>query len=240
VSTRARLAEGEDFAALASELSLETLSPEGNGDFGWRFQGILSDRFGLSIPEDYAFSAEAGALSQPLFDEERAKDVGYWLAKVLERDQDAQGELYHVRVMLLGSEEEGQDIKARLAGGEDFATLAKEYSQHSDSKEDGGDLDWLTLEDIHEPLKDFILDTEVETISEPVRDGTSVTKGGYWLVKVVNEEDGRQISDEDRDFLKAKALGEWIASLTDDPQNRVESYLDSEKKAWAVSKALGG
>jgi parvulin-like peptidyl-prolyl isomerase len=240
VSTRARLAEGEDFAALASELSLETLSPEGNGDFGWRFQGILSDRFGLSIPEDYAFSAEAGALSQPLFDEERTKDVGYWLAEVLERDQDAQGELYHVRVMLLGSEEEAQDIKARLAGGEDFATLAKEYSQHSDSKEDGGDLDWLTLEDIHEPLKDFILDTEVETISEPVRDGTSVTKGGYWLVKVVNEEDGRQISDEDRDFLKAKALGEWIASLTDDPQNRVESYLDSEKKAWAVSKALGG
>lgn len=239
VSTRVRLVEGEDFAALAAELSLETLSPEGDGDFGWHPQGILSDRFGLSIPDDYAFSAEAGALSQPLFDEERTKDVGYWLAEVLGRDQDEQGELYHVRVMLLGTEEEAQDKKARLTGGEEFAVLAKEYSQHSDSKESGGDLGWLTPEEIHAPLKDFILNTEVETISEPVRDETSVTKGVYWLVRVVDEENGRQISDEDRDFLKAKALGTWITSLSDDPLNQVESYLDSEKKDWAVSKALG-
>ena len=119
VSTRVRLVTGEDFTTLAAELSLETLSPEGDGDFGWHPQGILSDRFGLSIPDEYAFSAEAGALSQPLFDEERTKDVGYWLAEVLERDQDAQGGLYHVRVMLLGTEEEAQDIKARLAGGRD-------------------------------------------------------------------------------------------------------------------------
>jgi hypothetical protein len=239
VSTRVRLAEGENFAALAAELSLETLSPEGDGDFGWHPQGILSDRFGLSIPDEYAFSAEAGALSQPLFDEERTKDVGYWLAEVLERDQDEQGELYHVRVMLLGTEEEAQDIKARLAGGEEFTALAQEYSQHSDSKESGGDLDWLTPEDIHVPLEDFVLNAEVNTISEPVRDEASVTKGVYWLVKVVDEEDGRQISDEDRDFLKAKALGEWITSLSDNPVNQVESYLDGEKKAWAVDRALG-
>ncbi len=239
VSTRARLVEGEDFTTLAGELSLETLSPEGDGDFGWHPQGIFSDMFGLSILGDYAFSAEAGALSQPLFDEERTKSVGYWLAEVLERDQDAQGELYHVRVMLLGSEEEAQDLKAQLVGGEDFAALAKEYSQHSDSKESGGDLDWLTPDDIHEPLKDFILNAKVEVVSEPVRDEASATKGGYWLVKVVDEEDSRRLSDEDRDFLKARALGDWIDSLTDNPQNKVESYLDSEKKAWAVSKALG-
>ena len=240
ISSRARLVEGEDFAALAGELSLETLSPEGDGDFGWHPQGILSDRFGLSIPEDYAFSVEAGALSQPLFDEERSKDVGYWLAEVLERDSDEQGELYHVRVMLLESEEEAQDIRARLEGREDFATLAEEYSQHGDSKENGGDLDWLPLEDIHAPLEDFVRNAEVGTVSEPVRDETSVTLGGYWLVKVVAEEDERQISDEDRSFLKATALNDWLISLSEDPGNRVESYLDNDKKAWAVSKVLGG
>jgi len=239
ISTRARLVEGEDFAALASELSLESLSSEGDGDLGWHPQGILSDRFGLSVPEDYAFSAEVGALSQPLFDEERNKDVGYWLAEVLERDSDEQGELYHLEVMLLGSEEEAQDVRARLEAGDDFAALAKEYSQHSASKEDGGDLDWLPLDDVQEPLKDFVRNAEVGTVSEPVRDETSVNKGGYWLVKVVAEEANRQISDEDRNFLKTKALDDWLTSLTEDPANKVESYLDSDQKAWAVSKVLG-
>ena len=65
-----------------------------------------------------------------------------------------------------------------------------------------------------------------------------VTKGGYWLVKVVEKEDDRPISDEDRYFLKNKALGDWITSLSNDPGNKVESYLDSDKKAWAVGKVL--
>jgi parvulin-like peptidyl-prolyl isomerase len=239
-STRERLVEGEDFATLASELSLYDTSQDEAGDLGWHPKGILAERFGLSIPEDYAFSAEAGALSQPLFDEERTKNVGYWLAEVLEKDTDESGEIYHIRVMLLGSEEEAQDIRARLEAGEDFATLAEEYSQHSDSKDNGGDLDWLPLEDVIAPLKDFVLNAEVGTISEPVRDETSTTKGGYWLVKVVAEEDNRQISDEDRSFLKTKALSDWLTSLSEDPANIVESYLDSDKKAWAVDQVLGG
>jgi parvulin-like peptidyl-prolyl isomerase len=239
VSTRARLAEGEDFATLASELSLYDASQNGDGDLGWHPQGILSQRFGLTIPEDYAFSAEVGALSQPLPDEERTKNVGYWLAEVLETDQDEQGELYHLEVMLLGSEQEAQDIRARLEAGEDFATLAKEYSQDNASKGDGGDLGLLAAEDIQESLKDFVLNSEVGTLSEPVRDDTVTTKGGYWLVKVAAEEDSRQISDEDRNFLKNKALSDWSTSLSTDPESKVESYLDSAKKAWAIEQALG-
>ena len=239
VSARARLVEGEDFNTLASELSLDDLSPEGDGDFGWHLKGMLSERFVLSELEDYAFSAEVGSLSQPLYDEVRAKSIGYWLAEVLEKDEDEQGELFHVQVMLLGSEEEAQGIKARLESGEDFAALAEEHSQHAPSQEDGGDLGSLAPDDIQEALKDFVLNSEVGTLSEPVRDDTVVTRGGYWLVKVVEKEDSRQISDEDRNFLKAKALNDWVNSLWDDPENEVESYLDSEKKAWAIEKVLG-
>ena len=240
VSTRASLAEGEDFATLASELSLEKLSPEGEGDFDWHPVGILSERFGLSVVEDYAFSVEAGTLSQPLYDEERVKEGGYWLAEVLEKDEDASGELFHVQVILLGSEEDAQEIRARLEEGEDFATLAEEYSQHEASREDGGDLDWLGPDDIEPVLEDFILNSEVGTLSEPVRDDTAATTGGYWLVKVVAEEESRQISDDDREFLKAEVLDDWINSLWDDPNNKFESYLSSAQKAWALEKALGG
>jgi parvulin-like peptidyl-prolyl isomerase len=235
ISTRARLVEGEDFATLASELSLE-----GDGDFDWHPSGILSERLGLSVVEEYAFSVEAGTLSQPLYDEERAKEVGYWLAELLEKDEDASGELFHVRVMLLESEDEAQEIRARLEEGEHFTDLAEEYSQHEASREAGGDLDWLGTDDIQPVLEDFILNSEAGALSEVVRDDTAATTGGYWLVRVVAEEESWQISDDDRDFLKAKALDDWLTSLWDDPNNKVESYLTSEQKAWALEKALGG
>jgi parvulin-like peptidyl-prolyl isomerase len=239
-SVRAGLVEGEDFATMAGALSLEEASPEGDGDFGWHPRGILSGEFGLTVVEDYAFSAEAGDLSQPLYDEERTKDVGYWLAEFLEKDEDASGELFHVRAMLLGSEEEAQEIRARLEAGEDFAELAEEYSQHDASKEDGGDMGWLGEDDIQPVLVDFILNAEPGSLSEPVKDDTVVTTGGYWLVKVVAVEEDRQISDDDRYFLKTELLEEWTNSLWDDPNNSIESYLTSGQKEWALEKALGG
>jgi len=239
VSVRARLKEGEDFDTLAEELSLYKFSEEEASDLGWHPETVLSDEFGLFEVEEYTFANEAGSLSQPLEDEGRSKDIGYWLAELLEKDEDLQGELFHIRVMLLGSEAEAQDMRERLAGGEHFADLAEEYSQHTTSQEDGGDLGFLNPDDIQESLKDFVASAEAGDLSEPVEDDMSATRGGYWLVEVAEREDNRQISDEDREFLKAKALTDWDASLREDPANEVESYLDSEKKAWAIEKVLG-
>jgi len=233
---RTRLENGEDFGELAGELSLEGFSQTENGDLGWHPYGILSEILGLSIPEYYAFTSEVGVLSQPLYDEARTKSVGYWLVKVL--DIDEEDEEVQVQVMLLGSEQEVQEVITKLEGGEDFATLAEELSQHDASKEKGGDLGWLASDEINPVYQDFVLNAELEALSEPIKDDGVVTKGGYWLVKVLDKEDNRQIEDSDRDLLKAKALDEWVSSLWDNPENEVESYLDDEKKAWAIAEAM--
>ena len=233
---RTRLENGEDFGELAGELSLESLSQTENGDLGWHPYGILSEMMGLSIPEYYAFTSEVGVLSQPLYDEARTKSVGYWLVKVL--DIDEEDEEVQVQVMLLGSEQEVQEVITKLEGGEDFATLAEELSQHDASKEKGGDLGWLASDEINPVYQDFVLNAELEALSEPIKDEAVVTKGGYWLVKVLDKEDNRQIEDSDRDFFKQKALDEWVSWLWDNPENEVESYLDDEKKAWAIAEAM--
>ncbi len=233
---RTRLENGEDFGELAGELSLESLSQTGNGDLGWHPYGILSEMMGLSIPEYYAFTSEVGVLSEPLYDEARTKSVGYWLVKVL--DIDEEDEEVQVQVMLLGSEQEVQEVITKLEGGEDFATLAEELSQHDASKEKGGDLGWLASDEINPVYQDFVLNAELEALSEPIKDEAVVTKGGYWLVKVLDKEDNRQIEDSDRDFFKQKALDEWVSWLWDNPENEVESYLDDEKKAWAIAEAM--
>ena len=80
---------------------------------------------------------------------------------------------------------------------------------------------------------------ELETLSEPIRDDTMSTQGGYWLIKVLKEDDDRMIDDEDRDFLISRALNEWITSLWDDPDNDIDhSYLDEAKKAWAIQRLM--
>lgn len=241
---RARLESGEDFAELAGELSLEGFSKGSEGDLGWHPKDILTMQFGSPILGEYAFSSEVGVLSQPIYDETKTKNVGYWLIKVLERKEES--EEAHIQAMLLGSEDEAWEVRGRLEAGENFAALAEELSQHDVSKEDGGDLGWLTSDIMSsafgEFFSEFAFDPEVELdmLSEPMRDDMAITTGGYWLIKVVAMENNRRIEDDDRDWLKARALSEWVDTLWDDPENKVDdSYLDDEKRAWAIQKVAG-
>ena len=241
VEIRGRLENGESFTELAEELSLDALSKTYKGDFGWHPKSILNELLGISVPVEYAFSSEAGVLSQPIYDEEINKGVGYWLVRVSDRNEEK--EEAHVHAMLLGSEEEAQAVIVRLEADEDFATLAKEVSQLAGVEENEGDLGMLIPGDVSPAFDEFVFNPELELgmLSQPIRDETVATKGGYWLVKVVDKDDNRQIEDDDRDLLKAKALDEWVSSLWDDPENEVDdSYLDDEKKAWAIEQATRG
>jgi len=239
IEVRARLENGESFTEVAEELTLESFSKANQGDFGWLPKEILDDLLGTSMVE-YIFSAKAGVLSQPLYDEEISKGVGYWLVKVLDRNEEE--EEVRIQVMLLGSEAEAQEVTGRLEAGEDFATLAKEFSQLEGVEENEGE--YMLAPGMITPILDeFVFDpeTELETLSEPIRDETIATEGGYWLIKVVAEDEDRRIEAEDRDWLKAKALNEWVTSLWEDPENEVDdSYLNDEKKAWAIEQAMKG
>jgi len=234
-----RLESEEDFAGLAGELSLEDISKNKEGDLGWHPKDILTALLGTSIPEEYAFSGEVGELSQPLYDETITKRVGYWLIKVLEREEES-GEA-HVQAILLGSEEEAQDVRTRLEASEDFdkdfAELAGELSQHDASKESGGDLGWLAPGMMSSAFDEFVFnaETELETVSQPIRDDTIITKDGYWLLRVVDEDEDRLIDDEDRDIIKGKLFSEWVQELWD-MANIDDSFLDSEWKQWAIDR----
>jgi parvulin-like peptidyl-prolyl isomerase len=235
---RARLEADEDFATLAGELSLEATSKEKGGDLGWQPEGMLALRLGFSVVDDYAFGAEVGVLSQPVHDEATTKTVSYWLVKVVERDEET-GEA-RLKVMLLGSEQETNEVRARLEAGEDFAQLVEEFSQHDVSRLGGGDWSVLPGETKTAALQDFAFNAELGELSQPIRDDTVSTRGGYWLIRVTEVDSNRQITDDDRALLKADALNKWVESLFDDPANSVKSYLDEERKQWAASHAAGG
>jgi len=233
-----RILFGEDFGELASELSLESLTQEGGGDLGWRPKGVLNDLLGASIQEldELIFNYTIGITSY-LYDETKTKDVGYWLVQVLERTEEP--EEAHVQVMLLSSEEEAQGVIARLETGEDFGELAEEFSQYG-TEGSKADIGWIAEGGMTQAFEDYVFDpeTEMNVVSSPIRDETPTTKGGYWLFKVLDE-GTREISEEDRDLLVDEAMVDWVASLWDDPENIIVSYLDDDMKNFAINKVLG-
>ena len=236
--TRAKLENDEEFTDLAKELSLDSFSKENEGDLGWRPEDVLTELLTTSVVEEYAFSSDVEVLSQPLYDEDKTKNVGYWIIKVLDRREEP--EEAEVQVILLSSEEQAQTVRTRLEAGEDFATLAQELSQHDASKEDGGNVGWITPDMMSSTVDEFVFNTEPE-LSQPLRDEDVWTIGGYWLVKVIDVDDNREIEDEDRDLLKAKAFNEWVLALWDNPENEIDdSFLDAERKEWAIWKVLEG
>jgi len=238
LDVRSKLVRGDDFSELAEEMSLEPFSRNKGGDFGWVPKTILLDMLPASIV-DVIFEHAVGDLSRPIYDEEADKFVGYWLVKVLERDEEE--EEAHVLIMLLGSEGEALRIKSRLEAGAEWGSLAVENSQVKGVEENEGE--WLVSPGEMNPLVDEYVynpDTEIGVISEPIRDETIITRGGYWLIEVLEEDTDRRIDTAYRNYLKEKALDEWVASVVDDEDNEIVNYLDAEKKSWAIEQAMRG
>ncbi|MBL7126775.1 MAG: peptidylprolyl isomerase [Dehalococcoidales bacterium] len=238
LDVRSKLVSGDDFSELAEEMSLEPLSRSKGGDFGWVPRTILLEMLPVSIV-DVIFDHEVGELSRPIYDEETEKFVGYWLVEVLERDEDE--EEAHIQIMLLGSEEEALNVRSQLEAGAEWGSLAVERSQVKGVKENKGE--WLVSPGEMNPLVDvyaFDPDTEIGAISEPIRDENITTKGGYWLIKIPDEDTNRRIDTAYRDYLKSKALDEWVASVVDEEDNEIVNYLDAEKKSWAIEQAARG
>lgn len=233
----ARLEGGEDFAQLAGELSLDTLTKEGEGDLGWRPEGVLDRLLNTGVLDESVFSQPVGTLGQPIHDEDKTKSLGYWLIQVIEKKEDVAEA--HVKAMLLGSEEVAQDIIARLEAGEDFGELAVEFSLLNDTENNLGDLGWVAEGGLSPAAEEFIFgDSELNALSQPIRDEEQTTSGGYWLVKILDS-DIREVSDEDRDLLVGKAWEEWQSMVLDDPKNEVVDYLDEELRDFAIRKAVG-
>ena len=92
---KARIEAGGNFTALAQELSQEPISKTKSGDLGWLPEGYALLWLHSSVFDEVAFALEPGVLSEPAYDEavevqDEAEESsgGYWLIKVLERDNE--------------------------------------------------------------------------------------------------------------------------------------------------------
>jgi len=138
--------------------------------------------------------------------------------------------------MLLSSEAEAEQVKAELIS-RNFSSLAEQYSQH-ESRDEGGELGWLKQGGMgSEAFDQVAFNIPVDEVSEPVKDESVQTTGGYWLVKVIDR-GMHQLETEVREGLRDKHLSDWFEEWKED--STIENLLDEEKKSWAVDRVLEG
>jgi peptidyl-prolyl cis-trans isomerase C len=221
-----KIGAGGNFTALVGNYSCNSSI---EGDLGWLPEELMPN----SLIANAAFNLTPPALSQPIYDATAVKEVGYWLIEVT----DVQNQTINALVMLLPSKAQAEQIKAQLAAGGNFSTLAANYSQHK-SKTSGGKIDGLKRGNMTSTAFDAVaFNMTINTISEPVKDTSVKTTGGYWLVMVLDRAD-RTLEQATVEQLIDKRYNDLRAAWTQN--STIKTYLDSSKLSWAVSKVLAG
>jgi parvulin-like peptidyl-prolyl isomerase len=116
--------------------------------------------------------------------------------------------------VVTAKEKAAQAIADRVKKGEDFAKLAKELSEDPSAKENSGDLNFFTREQMVPEFSKAAFAMKKGEISDPVR-----SEFGYHIIKVTDRKDAETVSLE-----KVK------------PQ--LVAFLGKQKKQEAIEKVL--
>jgi peptidyl-prolyl cis-trans isomerase C len=132
-----------------------------------------------------------------------------------ERFKDAKPQTeYNAAHILVATEEEATKLKADLAGGADFAELAKANSTDTGSGANGGDLGWFGLGAMVKPFEDAVVAAKIGEVAGPVK-----TDFGYHLIlvketRIAEKPTLDQLRDELASEVENAAINAKIEELT--------------------------
>ncbi len=169
---RKRLDTGADFADVARELSEDPGTASDGGDLGCYSPGTLVPEF-----ERAAAELKPGQISDPVLTE-----YGYHLIQLREIRET---EVCASHILALARTNEGdrrlvvdrlRELRERALQGEDFADLARQYSQDPRTAQQGGWWNTLKKEEIPPFLVPFVGHLRLGEISEPfvMEDGARI------------------------------------------------------------------
>ncbi|HEX4985190.1 MAG TPA: peptidylprolyl isomerase [Burkholderiales bacterium] len=119
------------------------------------------------------------------------------------------GKQYKSRHILVKEEADARQIIADLDAGGDFAAIAKEKSEDTGSKEEGGELDWGEPEAYVQPFGEALKKLgKGERTKEPVK-----TSYGYHIIEV---EDVREIPFPDFEQVRPQIQQQLATKMRDD------------------------
>jgi peptidyl-prolyl cis-trans isomerase SurA len=220
-----QLQQGADFAQLAVSRSASENALEG-GEMGWRKAAQLPPPFDSMIRQ-----LNPGEVTEPV-----RTPGGFIILKLIEKrggETQVRDEV-HVRHILIKpseirSEEETRRLVERLhqriVAGEDFAELAKSFSEDPGSALNGGDLNWIDPEALVPEFREVMNNTASGELSKPFK-----SPYGWHVLQVM----GRRATDSSVQFREQQAanllrnrkydeeLQTWLRQIRD------EAYVETK------------
>lgn len=223
-----RLRNGADFRSTAIAESSGRNAMTG-GDLGWRKEGQLPGIFADVVP-----SLAIGQISAPI-----RSSSGFHLVQLQEKRGGNTRMItqYQVRHILVSPNElrnkQETEVLAnslflRLQQGEDFAVLAKEFSNDPGSGASGGDLGWASPGDMVPEFDATMQQASIGQISAPFE-----TRFGWHILQVLNTRQTDIGADLQRNQVRQllfqrrfeEELPIWIRKI------RAEAYVDIKSKS---------
>lgn len=147
------------------------------------FSEILSKFYGLSVDQFKVIVYKPRALREKLADK-------------INQNESVTG----------AAKKKADEIYAKAAAGEDFAKLAKQYSQDSGSAAGGGDLGYFGKGKMVPAFEEAAFALKKGEISKPVR-----TVYGYHIIKVTDIKDGQVKASHI--LIKVQDFNSWLTDL---------------------------
>jgi len=218
-----QLAAGADFAELAVANSNAPNALQG-GDLGWRK--------GSELPA--LLASEAGKLKKGAVSEPVKTPNGFYLLKLNDKRGGSvqlveQRQVSHILLKNTEirndsqSKRQAEALYRRLQSGEDFATLAKQYSDDAASGSEGGDLEWVQSGQMVPEFEKVMYETAKGSVSRPFK-----SRFGWHLLTVrdIRTEDiGKKVQENRaRASIRKRRFNEelnsWLREL------RSQAYVE--------------
>ena len=116
-------------------------------------------------------------------------------------------EQVRVRHILVPSREQASEILGQIKTNDDFARLAKEYSQDLGSRENGGDIGFYPRGVLSPEIDRVVFNMVSGQISNVIQ-----TSFGYHIVQVVERSAQREVPESMMLALRQQAFSDWLVA----------------------------
>jgi len=171
--------------------------------------------------------ARKKVLVQTLMEQESKKATTDAAIKKFYDDKAKPQTEVHARHILVETEEQAKDVEAQLKKGADFAELAKKLSK--DPGSDGGDLGYITKEQVVPEFGNVAFSLEKGKISAPVK-----TQFGWHIIKV---EDTRERKPPPLEAVKDQIKAKLTQEATEAMMQKLRADAKIEMTAEAAPAA---
>lgn len=211
------LRTGGDFAAFALRYGSDGTASSGGDLGGPHPRGTFVPEF-----EAAAFKLKIGEISDVV-----ETEFGSHIIKLTERKGE-EIRVSHILFKPTASQSEEEMVKKsidsarqRAVKGEDFGALAAQYSDDGESKNDGGKIGRVRLEEMTPALRSAVDSMQIGSISEPFKVALSRTLSGYQIVKLLArvtphkptlETDFREIETTAKQWKAMQDMKEFVAA----------------------------